>query len=203
MAWYILLTDKGKFKLIFFCQRVAIVTDIREIKAAKIPIVGRFEPISKPKTKIAPRKPSNTPLHCFNVIFSLSRGPAKILVRIGCKVTIKAVIPVGTPFEIEKKTPPKYKPWNKTPLRIVSQTFLLKIRILYFWYMENIKKPKNTMKNLSARAANGELSFTIGFVVINAEDQSIIKKSGKNLIIFNNIAQIEHEISTSSPLSCI
>ena len=69
--------------------------------------------------------------------------------------------------------------------------------------MENIKKPKNTMKNLRARAANGELSFTIGFVVINAEDQSIIKKSGKNLIIFNNIAQIEHEISTSSPLSCI
>ena len=29
---------------------------------------------------------------------------------------MRAVIPVGTPFEIEKNTPPKYKPWNNTPL---------------------------------------------------------------------------------------
>ena len=35
------------------------------------------------------------------------KGPAKAFVKIGCIVTISAVMPVGIPFEIEKKTPPK------------------------------------------------------------------------------------------------
>ena len=39
--------------------------------------------------------------------FSFKSGPARALVSIGCKVTINAAIPVGKPFEIEKKTPPK------------------------------------------------------------------------------------------------
>ena len=105
-----MFTGKGKFKLIFFCQRVAAVTDMSEIKAAITPIVGRFEPISKPKTKIAPKNPSETPTHCFQVTFSFNSGPAKTLVKIGCKVTINATMLVGSPLEIEKKTPPKYIP---------------------------------------------------------------------------------------------
>ena len=102
-----LLTGKGRFTLIFFCQRVAADTDNRETKAATTPIVGRFDPISKPKTNTAPKKPNKTPIHCFQVTFSFNIGPAKMFVKIGCRVTIKAAIPVGKPFEIEKKTPPK------------------------------------------------------------------------------------------------
>jgi len=48
---------------------------------------------------------------------------------------------------------------------------------------EKIKKPKATKKNLKHRAENGSLLSTIGFVVINAEDQSKIKAKGNNLII--------------------
>ena len=59
------------------------------------------------------------------------------------------------------------------------------------------------IKNLKQRAAKGELSLTIGLVVIKAEDQRSIKKSGKNLIIFYKIAQNGHVIGTSSLLSCI
>ena len=79
----------------------------KEIIVATIPMVGRLESISNPKTKIAPRKPKRTPVHCLHVTFSFKRGPAKELVNIGCNVTISAAIPVGKPFETEKNTPPK------------------------------------------------------------------------------------------------
>ena len=98
-----LLTGIGKFKLIFFCHKVAAVTEKSEIKAATTPTVGKFDPISKPKTKIVPKNPNKTPIHCLHVTFSLSMGPAKTLVKIGCKVTINATIPTGSPFETEKK----------------------------------------------------------------------------------------------------
>ena len=101
IAWYILLTDKGKLLLIFFCQRVAEVTAIKEIKTAIIPRNGNELPISKPITKVAPVNPSNTPIHLFNVIFSFNIGPANAFVSTGCSVTIKAAIPVGRPIEIE------------------------------------------------------------------------------------------------------
>ena len=107
IAWYILLTGRGKLFVIFFCHKVAAVTDIKEINVAITPIVGRLDPISNPKTKIAPKKPKRTPTHCLHVTFSFNRGPAKQLVSIGCNVTINAAIPTGKPFEIEKKTPPK------------------------------------------------------------------------------------------------
>ena len=40
-----------------------------------------------------------------------------------------------------------------------------------------------TKKNLNAKAENGSLLFTIGLVVINADDQSNINKTGKILTI--------------------
>ena len=73
-------------------------------------MTGKFELISIPKTKAAPIKPRKTPIYCLKEIFSFKKGPARILVNIGCSVTIKAAIPVGIPFDIEKNTPPKYKP---------------------------------------------------------------------------------------------
>ena len=45
-----------------------------------------------------------------------------------------------------------------------------------------MKKPNATKANLKAKAANGSLLSTIGLVVINAEDQSKIKKNGNTLI---------------------
>ena len=45
IAWYILLTDKGKLLLIFFCQSVAEVTAIKEINTAIIPPNGNDLPI--------------------------------------------------------------------------------------------------------------------------------------------------------------
>ena len=96
-----LLTDKGKLLLIFFCQRVAVVTAIKEIITATIPYNGRVLPISKPITKVAPTNPKKTPIHLFNVIFSFNTGPARAFVSTGCSVTIKAAIPVGRPIEIE------------------------------------------------------------------------------------------------------
>ena len=44
--------------------------------------------------------------------------------------------------------------------------------------MENIKKPKATIANRKASAENGSLLSMIGFVVIKADDQSIIKRNG-------------------------
>ena len=107
MAWYILLTGKGKLLVIFFCHKVAAVTDNKEIKVAITAVVGRLDPISNPKTKTAPKNPKKTPVHCIQETFSFKSGPARALVSTGCKVTINAAIPVGKPFEIEKKTPPK------------------------------------------------------------------------------------------------
>ena len=52
-------------------------------QADTIPAVGKIEPISKPKTKLAPRKPKITPIHCFQVTFSFNNGPAKAFVSIG------------------------------------------------------------------------------------------------------------------------
>ena len=101
IAWYILLVDKGRLLLIFFCQSVAEVTEIKDIKAASTPAAGNVFPISKPITKLAPINPKKTPNHFFQVIFSFKMGPAKAFVRTGCKVTINAAIPVGSPIEIE------------------------------------------------------------------------------------------------------
>ena len=42
-------------------------------------------------------------------------------------------------------------------------------------------KPIVTIENLNARAENGSLLSIKGFVVINAEDQSIINKNGNIL----------------------
>ena len=78
-----MLTLKGKLLLNFFCQSVAEVTDIKAIKALKTPIIGKDVPISKPKTKNAPKKPRITPIHCFKLIFSFNIGVANILVKIG------------------------------------------------------------------------------------------------------------------------
>ena len=107
IAWYILLTGRGKLFVIFFCHKVAAVTDNNEINAAITAVVGRLDPISNPRTKTAPKKPKRTPIHCLHVTFSFNNGPAKELVNIGCNVTINAAIPVGNPLETEKKTPPK------------------------------------------------------------------------------------------------
>ena len=60
IAWYILLTDKGKSLLIFFCHKVDVVIASRATKEAITPKTGRLEPISKPKTKAAPINPRIT-----------------------------------------------------------------------------------------------------------------------------------------------
>ena len=52
-----LLTDKGKLLLIFFCHKVEVVIANRAIKDDTTPITGSFEPISNPKTKAAPINP--------------------------------------------------------------------------------------------------------------------------------------------------
>ena len=132
IAWYILLTDKGKLLLSFFCQIVEVVIAIKAIIVAINPAVGISDPISKPKTKVAPIKPNKTPSHCLVVTFSFKIGPLKAFVSMGWRVTIKAAIPVGIPFEIEKKTPPKYTPWKRTPLKKDSIKFFLFIKIFCF-----------------------------------------------------------------------
>ena len=106
-AWFILLTDKGKLLLNFFCQIVDVVIAIKAITVATNPVVGISVPISKPKTITAPVKPKRTPIHCFIDTFSFKIGPLSAFVSMGWSVTISAAIPVGIPFEIEKKTPPK------------------------------------------------------------------------------------------------
>ena len=81
--------------------------DIKAMNEAIIPIVGRAPPISTPNTSAEPINPRATPIHCFHPTCSLRKGPAKAFVKIGCIVTISAVMPVGIPFEMEKKTPPR------------------------------------------------------------------------------------------------
>ena len=50
--------------------------------------------------------------------------------------------------------------------------------------IENKKKPIATIPNLKASAENGSLLSISGLVVINADDQSIIKINGKIFIIW-------------------
>ena len=52
--------------------------------------------------------------------------------------------------------------------------------------MENNKNPTATKKKRKARAANGSLLSMIGLVVINADDQRIMKTKGKILIMLKN-----------------
>ena len=49
--------------------------------------------------------------------------------------------------------------------------------------MEYKKKPNATIANLKERAENGSLLSIMGFVVINADDQSKIKIKGNILTI--------------------
>ena len=57
-----LLTDKGKLLLIFFCQSVELVIANNAMKDDTTPITGSFEPISNPKTNVAPTNPRAIPL---------------------------------------------------------------------------------------------------------------------------------------------
>ena len=58
--------------------------------------------------------------------------------------------------------------------------------IEYLKYSENNKNPTATKKKRKAKAANGSLLSMIGLVVINADDQRIIKIKGKILIMLKN-----------------
>ena len=51
--------------------------------------------------------------------------------------------------------------------------------------------PKATKKKRKAKAAKGSLLSIIGFVVIKADDQSSINKTGKILIISGFIDHLE------------
>ena len=57
---------------------------------------------------------------------------------------------------------------------------------MYKRQIENNKNPIATKKNLKAKAANGSLLSMIGLVVINADDQRMIKIKGKILIMIKN-----------------
>ena len=74
-------------------------------------------------------------------------------------------------------------PWKRTPLKIDWIKLLLLVKIFCFAYIEKIKKPKATKKNLNANAEKGSLLSIIGFVVTKADDHKIIKMNGKILII--------------------
>ena len=52
--------------------------------------------------------------------------------------------------------------------------------------MKIVKNLKLQKKNLKAKAANGSLLSMIGLVVINADDQRMIKIKGKILIMIKN-----------------
>ena len=101
IAWYKLLTDKGKLSVIFFCNIVELVIAIKAMKDDTTPIRGKLLPISNPNTSKAPTNPKKIPIHCLKETFSFKILPAKIFVNIGCKVTIKAVTAVGIPMETE------------------------------------------------------------------------------------------------------
>ena len=60
-----LLTDRGKLLLSFFCQIVEVVMAIKATIVATKPRIGMLDPTSKPKTKAAPIKPKKTPIHCL------------------------------------------------------------------------------------------------------------------------------------------
>ena len=102
-----LLTGKGILPLYFFWKSVADVIDSNAMSDEIIPMIGNVTPTSTPKTITDPIKPKITPNHCFQPTYSLRKVPASAFVKIGCMVTIKAVIPVGMSLDTEKKTPPK------------------------------------------------------------------------------------------------
>ena len=60
-----LLTDNGKLLLNFFCQIVENVIADKAISVATKPMIGISEPISMPRTRVAPIKPRITPNHCL------------------------------------------------------------------------------------------------------------------------------------------
>ena len=95
-----LLTDKGKLLLNFFCHKVENVIASNAIIVAINPTVGILEPKSKPSTSPAPTNPKKTPNHWLAETFSFKIGPLNIFVRIGWRVTINAAIAVGIPIEI-------------------------------------------------------------------------------------------------------
>ena len=76
----------------FFCHKVAIVTDNKAINADKRLIIEILSPISKPKTKIISKNPKIIPNDYFQLTSSLRKSSAKILIKIGCIVTIKTAI---------------------------------------------------------------------------------------------------------------
>ena len=71
------------------------------------------------------------------------------------------------------------------PVPIECKKFFDLFKIFELEKKENKKKQKNTIKNLKHNAVKGSLLSTIGFVVINAEDQSITNIIGKNLVTIN------------------
>ena len=99
-------------------------------------------------------------------------------VRIGCNETINAIRVADIPLDKEKKTPPKYKPWNNNPL---MEAFLKASKEIYFFFekkIKNRKKKKATIPNLiESERKGGELS-TIILLVINADDHNITKIIG-------------------------
>ena len=80
-----------------------------------------------------------------------------------------------------KKTPPKYTPWNNSPL---MDAFLKAFKEIYLSFEKKMKNRKNneaTIPNLIERERKGEALSTIILLVINAEDHNIIKIIGIKL----------------------
>ena len=84
-----------------------MVAPINATMDAIIPKRGIVFPISNPMTKIVPINPNNIPIHWVIVTFSFKIGPLKILVKTGCKPTIKAERVADNPTLYEKNTPPR------------------------------------------------------------------------------------------------
>ena len=68
---FILLTDKGKLLLNFFCHKVPVVIAARAIKQVTSPSFGNSSPKSTPSTSKEPIKPNIIPTHCLHPITSL------------------------------------------------------------------------------------------------------------------------------------
>ena len=61
---------------------IGIITD-GDIRRGLLSGSEISDPISKPKTKVAPIKPNKTPSHCLVVTFSFKIGPLKAFVSMG------------------------------------------------------------------------------------------------------------------------
>ena len=88
------------------------------------------------------------------------------------------------PLDKEKKTPPKYKPWNNNPL---IDAFLKAEKEIYLSFEKQIKNKKNrqvTMLNLIESDKKGGALSTIILLVMNADDHSITKIIGITLLIW-------------------